>query len=42
MCSTCCALGVDGEYLEHKLLVAKDVVIRLCVELSVKEKIIEK
>jgi hypothetical protein len=31
MCSTCCALGVVGEYRKHKLLVAKNVVIRLCV-----------
>ena len=42
MCSTCCALGVAGEYREHKFVVVTGVVIRPCGRLGGEGKIILK
>jgi len=42
MYSTCCALGVDGEYREHQFVVATGVVSRTCGRLGGEEKIILK
>jgi len=42
MCSTCCALGVVGEYLENQFVVAKSVVSIPCGRLGGEEKIILK
>jgi hypothetical protein len=40
MCSTCCALGLDGEYREHQFVVVTGVISRLCGRLFREEKII--
>ena len=42
MCSTCCALGVVGEYREYQFLVATGVVSRPCGRLGGEGKIILK
>ena len=42
MCSTCCAMGVVGEYCEQQFLVATDVVSRPCGRLGGEGKIILK
>jgi hypothetical protein len=40
MCSTCCALGVVGEYCEHQFLLATDAVSRSFGELGRKDNIL--
>jgi hypothetical protein len=30
MCSTCCALGLVGEYIEHQIVVVTGVISRTC------------
>jgi hypothetical protein len=42
MCSTCCALSVDGEYREHQFIVATGVVSRPFGRLGGEDKIILK
>ena len=42
MCTTCCALGLIGEYREHQFVVVTDVVSRTCGRLGGEEKIIIK
>ena len=42
MCSTCCALGVVGEYRDHQIFIAPGVVSRPFRRLGRKKKIILK
>jgi hypothetical protein len=42
MCSTCCTLGVVGEYCEHQSVVATGVLSRLSGRVGGEEKIILK
>jgi hypothetical protein len=42
MCSTCCALGVVGEYREHQFVVVTGVISTLCGRLGGVERIIFK
>jgi len=42
MCSTCCAVGVVGEFREHEFVVVTGVVSGLCGRLGAEGKIILK
>ena len=42
MCSTCCAVGVVGEYREHQFLVSSGVVSRPCERIGGEGKILLK